>query len=1182
MSIIKDLGKRTYETQNEYTFNRVKRSPINAPNVQYHRVVDGRANVDLSAINPQFKYNFVYINDEQSSYSPSSKIIPKFIYNFVLDGNKTVPFSLYEQFYNSVLVSIPIDTSFEDIYKVNLLYRESDSSNWRLLKVFDKDEISSSSNELTHIFNGGNKLLPVDQSFVNRVYDFVPEKSTDITISENRLFDCGITEGKDLISESDLDVFITEESLPVNISSQRPFSFKLINTVSLENIASVGDTSSASFTDVYILRGNSDDVDNLRSFTQGFGDVSTEESFIYSRGTNCYWMSIGSMAVIKHKFNIVDVNNINFININFRTYIRIDQDDGGTDRKRYVDFVFQWSRENSKSEEENKDILINNLELASLDYHLSINNIISEYSDIGDGYAFETDPDADELPQLFGTDYVESGSDLSFLSYYETHVTAAQLSRIRLSITLDSYPDQVISTGANLALGSTSADNFYYEDNGDKITVQRPNGGELNFTKGELGVLFTLNATGSASQLLHWKNGFNTTFGIRYFDDYGRYTFDLTNDNMSLSLFGAKLATSGIASKVKYNIYHQPPSWAKYYAITVAKRQPQSEYYFLYIHPDNRDDASDELYDENISYAQDGSVIKLKIYNNYIGDDHPNLQSPTWDFQKGDRIRIARIKGGFEPVFFNNDDYFKYDYQIASIEDETISNSGGTDEAIYTILTFNRGSDLSLDLTSLADDNGITDELTNIVFEIYRPQDSTENVSFYECTSRIPIVNGNHGNGYNIDGTGFISGSQSFDSGLPAQGYIEKGNSWFRYKAIGKSSGYNGDVLAVESLYVSDHNISWDTGFDKVGLAANEYSDGNKKYQKIRWTNTYIRDLNINGLSTNDSGDYVNLNPQYGEARGVETFGDTIVAFQDRKVTSYYIGRKQITDASGNSQLITSDAVISTPNSRIEDYGTVFKDSIVRNNRSIYFFDIYNKCMCRYLVNGVQNISSGDDTQSPDYTLKMGKYFKDKSDAIIAAGVENVNVSAVYSELNEILFVTFKSSNENSTINETIGFHEPSGKWVSLYSFVPEKYGKYAEVFCSFEDGKLYKHGTGSTFYGDDIQSEFEFVVNQNPNKKKIFDYLRLHSNKALDIEISTSPNNLYSRGQLTRIYADNMDVYEGQYESEVLSNMLDSNGAESFELLYDGDRMRDYAFKIKLTGTDIELFGVDIGMTYS
>ena len=1178
---IRFLGDKRYNKHNKYTFDRIKRPPINAPVVKY-TISEQNPSIDLSTINPQFKYNFVYLNGEESVYSPVSSPEPKPIYNFVKNGKYTIPRNTYETFYNAVKVTIPILDLYsetEDIYKVNLLFRSSSTNNWYLVKTFVFNPASERFTNINYIFNGSTKLIPQDQESVNRAYDLVPEKANDLTVLNNRIFDTGITEGKDIIRDEDLSVKVEEDTLPVDISNSSAKNIDLYLRGKLNLNESPPE------------RDNSSDMDDLADISKGFSLGSDfPDTYVYYSSDNYRLLNNPSndltygIAPNKIKFKIGNINSKNYIDISFTTRIKLQlgnsgKDIGGTD----VGFRFQFTRNSTKSNSENITDLSASLVQAIEDYHSELNAVFDNYNDAEGRIQFETDENIGEYPQIKGvTTNVTGEDDLEALAYYETHVNFTNTNTLDKSpvvvMTLLDKPTELFTEVGSGSTFNESTDGqvlYYFDDPGSSVYRHYYSPIFIN--------LFFLEKTGTASQYQHFKNGFNLKLGIRYFDEYGRYSFDLSNESMSITPLNAKLERSGNISQIKYSIDHKAPLWAKYYAITAAKRRPEFEYYWVYIPEGNMTD--DNMYEDDVSYSIDGGEVSVKIYNNYIADDIGNTKSRSWEFVKGDRVRISQLQargsdgGGWDKKFFIGDDYYDYDFEISSLGEEEYTDSGNT--KTFTVLKFNVNDNSLASLSNLLNLTGSNStSLWDIVFELYRPQDETEDVLFYEITDRFPCIDGYHSNGYDRSGGGILDESRQSDT-TPAEGYIENGTVWFRNKVFGKSYGTSGAETVVESLFISDHNDSWDTKFDKPGIEANEYSNENKEYAITRWTNPYVRNLNINGLSSNLSGSYVYHNLQYGKARAIENFGDTLVVFQDRKITSYYAGKRQVFNGDGSSQLVATDEVVSTPNPRIEDYGTIYKHSVERDDRSIYFFDVYNRCMCRYAANGIQNISSGQDIQSPEYNYKMGKYFKDKSNEILSVGVENVQVISTYSEQYDILFVTFRSD-EDGFNDETIGFHAPSAKWISFYSFTPEMYGKYAEVFCSFKNGMLYKHGEGNRLYGETIQSEFDLVVNEVANKKKVFDFIRLHSNKALDTTIETNPTSIYPRGQYSEINSDLYEMYEGQYESDFLSNMRDNRGNETYELLYDGDRIRDYAAHIKISGTDLEIFGVDIGLTYS
>lgn len=93
--------------------------------------------------------------------------------------------------------------------------------------------------------------------------------------------------------------------------------------------------------------------------------------------------------------------------------------------------------------------------------------------------------------------------------------------------------------------------------------------------------------------------------------------------------------------------------------------------------------------------------------------------------------------------------------------------------------------------------------------------------------------------------------------------------------------------------------------------------------------------------------------------------------------------------------------------------------------------------------------------------------------------------------------------NPYSVVNgvpKTFAFNEAENRWKSVYRFVPDWFGRIADVLVSFKNALLYTHDNAdspSTFYGIQYASGFAFVSNQPPNVVKRYQGISLETDEA-------------------------------------------------------------------------------------
>jgi len=298
--------------------------------------------------------------------------------------------------------------------------------------------------------------------------------------------------------------------------------------------------------------------------------------------------------------------------------------------------------------------------------------------------------------------------------------------------------------------------------------------------------------------------------------------------------------------------------------------------------------------------------------------------------------------------------------------------------------------------------------------------------------------------------------------------------------------------------------------------------------------------------------------------------------FQQSKVTAIDINRTTIVLPDGTTQYRAIKNVFGDRRPMIEDVGTIFSQAIVKNNRFIYFPDIYSGEIYRKAPNGLFPVS--------DY--KMSKYFRDKFNTLLASGVSNLNMVAGWDSVNKMYVLTFLDS-DDSTNNETVAFHEPTNRWYSFYSFKPKLYAKIGETkFISFVSpgaGDVYVHHSDSedrcTFYDTAYDFEVWAVFNDNPLNIKRFNSLTIDCNRKIGAEdedgiviasdsaqFTDSYNNIkYQADMVSRLKKERFRYRNGVYKANFLRNAKTTSDTFSQNDLQTGAPLKGPNMLVKL-----------------
>jgi hypothetical protein len=353
----------------------------------------------------------------------------------------------------------------------------------------------------------------------------------------------------------------------------------------------------------------------------------------------------------------------------------------------------------------------------------------------------------------------------------------------------------------------------------------------------------------------------------------------------------------------------------------------------------------------------------------------------------------------------------------------------------------------------------------NSLVEIYKPTKNNENIQFYEFGEIMPIVTDSLGE--LVHGAPITGNSQETATDTPATGTFTNGDVYHikrtPSKPIDGTEGY-----FHESLWYSDFYESDDFDRGKIGY---ELPYGERYLNIVRYSNQYLANTLINGLSTFEGNNLKELNDVYGGILRIIEIGDTLKVYQRKKPSSILIGRTEYVDSSGQPNVVaTSDRVLGSIRYSSTNYGTEFPESISKNNRYVYGFDIYNGVMWRDSANGIFPISGRYESQDGGGNYLMETWFKEKAKAMLVSGKDHCNVFTVWDERHKNLYVIFKDIVDADN-DDAIMFHEPSNRWICFtdMGYTPaEGWNQILElefeIVSGFQGGLIYEFDVDTRF----------------------------------------------------------------------------------------------------------------------
>lgn len=449
------------------------------------------------------------------------------------------------------------------------------------------------------------------------------------------------------------------------------------------------------------------------------------------------------------------------------------------------------------------------------------------------------------------------------------------------------------------------------------------------------------------------KSGATHKYGIVYYDEYFRqtgvqaissiyikspaqrtygvpYNFTDTGDNQT-----------GYIPQINWAIQHRPPKMAKYYK-------------WVY----NESNVSN--FCQFIANVKDPSVGANVGYNFVIITTQSLSLYPFLfkDITEGDVIRIILAKGT-----------------------DLLGLSGAP--YIETTVLSVTPTELKIDTS-----NGLinTQNINGALVEVYVTNQSD---FYYEDRNIYSIIN---------PGTDLAC----------HQGQTQNQNSSLTVNAEGKFIGttyfyINNEVLGSgtspnSTAFTENANIDnnfesnfWDKGRPQIETP-------NQKQQRIRWMLRWggklFQDTEINNMSAFDSGNYKILSAKYGAIKGLREIGYTMKIIQEVNYSTAYIGRREITNADGSSQLVLTDNLIGQVNDSNYGFGTKYAGSIVVSDNKLYFFD----------TTKMQVIREAGNAPFPISSYGMANYFREAAKTIVDGGYE---IIAGFNKQEQSMYMTW-------------------------------------------------------------------------------------------------------------------------------------------------------------------------------
>lgn len=474
------------------------------------------------------------------------------------------------------------------------------------------------------------------------------------------------------------------------------------------------------------------------------------------------------------------------------------------------------------------------------------------------------------------------------------------------------------------------------------------------------------------------------------------------------------------------------------------------------------------------------------------------------------------------------------------------------------------------------------------VIELFKPREVNTEI-FYEISKRVAIdVNGTPTEAFtNVQGFNYRPKGMVVPIGLFNQddrfnfNFRAVSNPGFNVGVSGSSADLINPEMPTPTVGINNSRANIDSqstdGYSGIRIVSPDYTkiaDNRGKViteiidkkavprpTVIRFSNKFVQDSNINGMSAFDFSDQYSLDYSRGAITKLVSLGTRIIAVHERASTVVYTEEKMIKNAQGGAELIAATEAIGYDQQLEGGYGSVHPESIASVDNMIFGFDIYKGVVWRYTQEGQFPIS--------DYGMK--NVFRDLARSILPIKSATKIIGGI-DPYNKEYIITFRAEAINSAV--TYAYNYIHNVWTTRYTFWPEMYGTIGNKFISFRAGELWVHNENpvcNNFYNFQNQSFLKFAINPYATKVKLAQGIQL-AQEAISsnpdfkqVEITTDA------GQYSYLKADEFEKLERVYYATILKDVNTPPATiPGLVALRQGDDMRAKMFYIQINDDSV------------
>ncbi|MGL5135146.1 MAG: hypothetical protein ACRC78_21655 [Planktothrix sp.] len=574
----------------------------------------------------------------------------------------------------------------------------------------------------------------------------------------------------------------------------------------------------------------------------------------------------------------------------------------------------------------------------------------------------------------------------------------------------------------------------------------------------------------------YYKRGGRYKFGIVYYDKFGRPSPVYTNANMEVYIayyyerfnkskpfYDTAFADYIVATnyshdrvKLKFEVLSDDsviPDWAHSYQL-VRTTNLKYQYFrsFVYALDDikyvsgypNLPDGTPDY--ENPNLVAYTSTTIQEIWFNYIYDAYDFFPQEPYNFQEGDRLRLANVRAGGV--------YYEFDAKI-------LRQSGS-----YIIIDNKDVNLTSYDYSTSESGGGPTGE-------IWQATIKNASNNFFEIGER-----------FTVDNPETVSKSFGTTSATIADGDISSNRIPTRFEDMHLSPAFS-----VRYWQESPNKIFWHQNLGRIMIKDDTAKEEAQKGTNIRFSNLYVQN-GSNGLSSFEALNQKDYAYNEGQIQRMIRVNEVLLVIQEKLARSIYVSKRILRDTEGQELVAITTEVIGDDRVLTAPYGTANPESVVvasitgENEESasikVYWWDVRNGVVARYGADGLAAISD----------FKMNRYFQNKANKLRINETPGKVVGG-FDPYFKRYYLSFPDITISATLDEakiTVVFDELNNRFRRFMDIYPSFYLSYNTQFFSVLNNLIYEHNKGTTWnrwYEGNKTAEIKIILNQQADIPK-------------------------------------------------------------------------------------------------